>query len=241
MFVTLGKGTLAPPIAYWHYFREEGPPTASVDSHLFPRKYWRLVNNMGFNHGHIIEWTPDSKMAPIHSYVNCSMAQGNIKERYASASWELSCGVRIMPKPDTHAKRVLLTHNDSHTRSVWFANTKHHSQTNAFCFRNKYSMFYTYKETYFFNYKKISSKYKKKSFKYTKQFYKYGTLRVDLKAFARGSVRRKMSAKSHVTNKCWVSLRPPGRSFFLPKIFIWYRPKLNTNATEMFIRLLTIL
>ena len=43
----------------------------------------------------------------------------------------------------THTKRVLLTHNDSHTRSVWFANTKHHSQTNAFCFRNKYSMFYT--------------------------------------------------------------------------------------------------
>ena len=72
-----------------------------------------------------------------------------------------------MPKPRTHAKRVLLTHNDSHTRSVWFANTKH-SQTNAFCFRNKYSMFYT--------------KYKKKSFKYTKQFYKYGTLKA-----ARGS------------------------------------------------------
>ena len=41
-------------------------------------------------HGHIIEWTPDSKMAPIHSYVNCSMAQGNIKERYASESWEPS-------------------------------------------------------------------------------------------------------------------------------------------------------
>ena len=40
--------------------------------------------------GHIIEWTPDSKMVPIHSYVNCSMAQGNIKERYASASWEPS-------------------------------------------------------------------------------------------------------------------------------------------------------
>ena len=57
-------------------------------------------------------------------------------------------------------------------------------------------MFYTYKETYFFNYKKISSKYKlksfkyklksfkykKKSFKYTKQLYKYGTLKA-----ARGS------------------------------------------------------
>jgi hypothetical protein len=64
----------------------------------------------------------------------------------------------------THTKRVLLTHNDSHTRSVWFANTKHHSQTNAFCFRNKYIMCYTYKETYFFNYKKISSKYELKSF-----------------------------------------------------------------------------
>ena len=37
-------------------------------------------------HGHIIEWTPDSKMAPIHSYVNYSMAQGNIKERFASAT-----------------------------------------------------------------------------------------------------------------------------------------------------------
>ena len=85
----------------------------------------------------------------------------------------------------THTKRVLLTHNDSHTRSVWFANTKHHSQTNAFCFRNKYIMFYIYKATYFFNYKKISSKYKlksfkykKKSFKHKKQFYKYGNLKV---------------------------------------------------------------
>ena len=83
----------------------------------------------------------------------------------------------------TPTKRVLLTHNDSHTRSVWFANTKHHSQTNAFCFRNKYSMF--------------STKYKKKSYKYTKQFYKYGTLKA-----ARGSAKRKISAKSHVTNKC---------------------------------------
>ena len=27
---------------------------------------------------------------PIHSYENCSMAQGNIKERFASASWEPS-------------------------------------------------------------------------------------------------------------------------------------------------------
>ena len=88
-------------------------------------------------------------------------------------------GDGIMPKPHTHAKRVLLMHNDSrkqktcfthaqrltHTGSVWFANTKHHSQNNAFCFRNKYIMFYTYKETYFFNYKKISSKYKLKSLK----------------------------------------------------------------------------
>ena len=48
------------------------------------------------------------------------------------------------------------------------------------------------------------TKYKKKSFKYTKQFYKYGTrkLRVDRNAFAHGSARRKISAKSHVTNKC---------------------------------------
>ena len=49
-----------------------------------------------------------------------------------------------------------------HTHTQWSANTKHHSQTNAFCFtnkkctyqtntscfRNKYSMFYTYKETF---------------------------------------------------------------------------------------------
>jgi hypothetical protein len=65
-----------------------------------------------------------------------------------------------MPKPHIHTKRDLLTQNDSHTHNVfysrttihmfciWFANTKHHSQTNAFCFRNKYSMFYTYKETF---------------------------------------------------------------------------------------------
>ena len=26
-------------------------------------------------------------MAPIHFYENCSMAQGNIMERFASASW----------------------------------------------------------------------------------------------------------------------------------------------------------
>ena len=66
----------------------------------------------------------------------------------------------------THKKRVLLTHNDSHTHSVRFANTRHHSQTSAFCFRSKYSMFYTYKETYFLIYKKISKK----------QFYNYENL-----------------------------------------------------------------
>ena len=46
--------------------------------------------DMSLYHGHNIKWTTDSKMAPIHSYVNCSMAQGNIKERYASASWVYS-------------------------------------------------------------------------------------------------------------------------------------------------------
>ena len=39
------------------------------------------------SHGPIKEWTADIKMAPIHSYENCSMAQGNIKERFGSASW----------------------------------------------------------------------------------------------------------------------------------------------------------
>ena len=29
-------------------------------------------------------------MVPIHSYGNCSVAQGNIKDRIASASWEPS-------------------------------------------------------------------------------------------------------------------------------------------------------
>ena len=48
------------------------------------------TSETGEMHGQIIEWTPDSKMAPIHSYVNCSMAQGNIKETYASSSWEPS-------------------------------------------------------------------------------------------------------------------------------------------------------
>ena len=67
-----------------------------------------------------------------------------------------------MPKPHTHTKRVLLTPNDSQTNSVWFVNTKHHSQTNAYCsankktyISNKYSMFYIYIETYFFNDKNI--------------------------------------------------------------------------------------
>ena len=67
----------------------------------------------------------------------------------------------------THTKRVLLTHNDSHTRSVWFANTKHHSQTNVFCFNQVQTKIF---------------QVQKKSFKYTKQFYKYGTLKA-----ARGS------------------------------------------------------
>ena len=76
-----------------------------------------------------------------------------------------SCQNPTHTQNDSHKHKTCFTlHNESHTRSVWFANTKHHSQTNAFCFRNKYSMFYTYKETYFFNYKKISSKYELKSF-----------------------------------------------------------------------------
>jgi hypothetical protein len=125
----------------------------------------------------------------------------------------------------THTKRVLLTHNDSHTRSVWFANTKHHSQTNAFCFRNKYSMFYTYKETYFFKYKRISSKHKLKSFKYKKlQVRKsescawiWRHLRVDQQG---GKIVPKVTWQTNVLwftlhnsrRRCWVSLRPPGRS-----------------------------
>ena len=46
-----------------------------------------VPGGLRFLHEHIIKWTMDSKMAPIHSDVNCSMAQANIKERYASASW----------------------------------------------------------------------------------------------------------------------------------------------------------
>ena len=76
-----------------------------------------------------------------------------------------SCQNPTHTQNDSHKHKTCFTlHNESHTRSVWFANTKHHSQTNAFCFRNKYIMCYTYKETYFFNYKKISSNYKVKSF-----------------------------------------------------------------------------
>ena len=33
-------------------------------------------------------------------------------------------GVRIMPKPRTHAKRVLLTHNDSHTHKTCFTHAQ---------------------------------------------------------------------------------------------------------------------
>ena len=114
-----------------------------------------------------------------------------------------------------HMQNVFCSRTTIHTNSVWFANTKHHSQTNAFCFRNKYSMYYTYKETYFFNYKKVSSKHKLKSFKYKLSTKKnpsstqnnststeHWKLRVDLKTFAGGSARRKISAKSHVTKKC---------------------------------------
>ena len=173
-------------------------------------------------------------------------------------------GVRIMPKPRTHAKRVLLTHNDSHTHKTCFthaqrfththrfANTKHHSETNAFSFRNKYSMFYTYKETYFFNYKKISSKYKLKSFKNKLKSFsakrnpsstqnnststEHWKLRVDLKAFARGSARRKICAKSHVRNKCPVihttqqqvallsQFKAARTIFFSPQNLYWCRP-----------------
>ena len=47
-------------------------------------------NNEKYTHGHIIEWTADSKMAPIHSYEHCSMSQCNIKERFAFTSLEPS-------------------------------------------------------------------------------------------------------------------------------------------------------
>ena len=53
MFVSLGKGTLAPPIAFCQLL-QGGRSSLSlrwllVDSHSLPRKYWRPVNNMGFN------------------------------------------------------------------------------------------------------------------------------------------------------------------------------------------------
>jgi len=39
--------------------------------------------------------------------------------------------------PMIHKQSVLLTPNDSQTNSMWFVNTKHHSQTNAYCSANK--------------------------------------------------------------------------------------------------------
>jgi hypothetical protein len=107
----------------------------------------------------------------------------------------------------THAMELESCQNPTHTKTCFthaqrFTNTKHHSQTYAFCFRNKYIMFYTYKETYFFNYKKISSKYKLKSSKYKKVTWQTNVLWFTL----------------HNSRwRCWVSLRPPGQSFFSPK------------------------
>ena len=54
MFVSLGKGTLAPPIAYCQLLQGViddyyVPPSASTDSHAFPRQCWRPGNNMRFN------------------------------------------------------------------------------------------------------------------------------------------------------------------------------------------------
>ena len=121
----------------------------------------------------------------------------------------------------THTKRVLLTHNDSHTRSVWFANTKHHSQTNAFYFRNKYSMFYT-------KYLQVH-----KTILQVRNAESCALIGRHLRTDQQG--RKLVPKVTWQTNvllftlhnsrwRCWVSLRPPERSFFLPKIFIWCRP-----------------
>ena len=45
-------------------------------------------------------------------------------EKYAATFVEEKYGVRIMPKPRTHAKRVLLTHNDSHTNKTCFTHAQ---------------------------------------------------------------------------------------------------------------------
>ena len=99
----------------------------------------------------------------------------------------------------THTKRVLLTQNDSHTRSVWFANTKHHShhklmhfasETNTVCFTQS-----TKKNP-------SSTQNNSTSTEHESCAWIGMHLRTDRNAFAHGSARRKISAKSHVTNKC---------------------------------------
>ena len=91
----------------------------------------------------------------------------------------------------THAQCGLQIQNIIH-KLMHFA-----SETNTVCFTHIV-------QTKIFQVQTKIFEVQKKSFKYTKQFYKYGTrkLRVDRNAFAHGSAKRKISAKSHVTNKC---------------------------------------
>ena len=91
----------------------------------------------------------------------------------------------------THTKRVLLTHNDSHTHAqcgLQIQNIIHKlmhfaSETNTVCFTQ-------------------STKKNPSSTQNNSTSTEHWKLRVDRKAFAHGSARRKISAKSHMTNKC---------------------------------------
>ena len=49
-----------------------------------------MKNKLYFDHGPMKKRTADWNMVPIHSYKNCSLAQGNTKDRVASTSWEPS-------------------------------------------------------------------------------------------------------------------------------------------------------
>ena len=58
----------------------------------------------GLFHGHIKDGPRTGKWPPIHSYANCSVAHGNIQERFASAV----CGQDTWPSPWRTGCRDLL-------------------------------------------------------------------------------------------------------------------------------------
>ena len=105
--------------------REALAPIGTCDhcARLPMKSLWRRLAR----HDRLTDEDPLLSEPPIpsgHTQVATAGASTDRGERMEQENLRAMYGVRIMPKPRTHAKRVLLTHNDSHAHKTCFTHAQ---------------------------------------------------------------------------------------------------------------------